>query len=60
MAAWVVYKKYTNSKYPRYYCNTDIRGFNKWSTRQEDAEQMSMARARRIAQELGGRCRKIV
>lgn len=57
---WIIYKKYTDSKYVRYYSGTDLRGFNIWTTRKEDAEVMSLKRVRKMAKELGGKYCKVM
>ena len=51
---WIVYKEGATSG-KRYYVGQDIWMHNIFSSREEDAEKMPMARARALAKELGGR-----
>lgn len=56
MAEWIVYKEYDDCVL--YYTGADMQGYNMFSTNKESAEQMTLARARRMAIALGGKYRK--
>ena len=56
-ARWVVYKEYKDGV--RYYAGKDLHMYNRFVDTTYFAKTMTLARARKMAKELGGKYRKI-
>ena len=55
--AWIVYKEYHDCV--MFYAGTDLNCYNTFTCNPAGAEQMTLARARKMAEILGGKYRKI-